>query len=44
MLTKHCHCGALATVEMNLVYYCSKHAFERIMATDGPVPRLRPAK
>ncbi len=45
MFDKKCEkCGAPATVQMDLAYLCSKHAFDKVMAAKGPVPRLKPAK
>jgi hypothetical protein len=42
--TKCEKCGAPATVQMNLSYYCSQHAFERVMAAHGVVSKLKAAK
>jgi hypothetical protein len=48
MFDKKCDCGAPATVQMNNdFFYCSQHAFEKIIGARGDEARklrLRPAK
>jgi hypothetical protein len=42
MFDKKCeNCGAPATVQMDLLFYCSKHAFEKVMGTKGRVAEVR---
>ena len=42
MLRPECkNCEKYATLELNGVYYCSKHALEVVRKTTGPVPPIK---